>query len=512
MTANRRIILNIAATYGRSLFSLVCGLFISRWVLAALGKVDFGLYGVVGGLAVFVTFINQLLSQATARFYAFSVGRAKTAGAEGMEECRRWFNTALLIHTVVPCVLISVGYPLGVYAIEHWLTIPVERMSACVWVFRYVCIACFVGMLNVPFQAMYTAKQEIAELTVYSFAQTVANVCFMYFMATHPGDWLAKYALWMCVVSVVPQLIICVRALVAYQECQFRLAYVWSGLRFRQLGAFACWQAFGGLGAILRGQGIQILINKYFGPSINGSMAIANQVSGSAQTLSSALQGAFAPAITNSCGAGEMETMRRLAYRTCKFGLILALVFVLPLALELRTVMKLWLGNPPEHAVELCWCVLAMAIIDKSSIGHMLAVSATGKIATYQIFLGGSLILTLPLAWLFVALKWGVCSVGWAMIATTSICAFGRVWFARTIVGMSARYWVSRILLPMVILILTCFGIGCLPRLFLSSGVWRLVVTIAVVEAVLLPLAFVMVLDDSERQFVLAKTRKALGR
>ena len=98
------------------------------------------------------------------------------------------------------------------------------------------------------------------------------------------------------------------------------------------------------------------------------------------------------------------------------------------------------------------------------------------------------------------------------MIATTSICAFGRVWFARTIVGMSARYWVRWILLPIVILILTCFGIGCLPRLFLSSGVWRVGVTIAVVEAVLLPLAFVMVLDDSERQFVLARTRKALGR
>ena len=50
MTQNRRILLNIAATYGRSLYALVCGLFISRWVLAALGKTDFGVYGVVGGM------------------------------------------------------------------------------------------------------------------------------------------------------------------------------------------------------------------------------------------------------------------------------------------------------------------------------------------------------------------------------------------------------------------------------------------------------------------------------
>ena len=50
MSPNRRIFLNIAATYGRSLYALVCGLFISRWVLAALGKTDFGLYGVAGGM------------------------------------------------------------------------------------------------------------------------------------------------------------------------------------------------------------------------------------------------------------------------------------------------------------------------------------------------------------------------------------------------------------------------------------------------------------------------------
>lgn len=54
MSPNRRIFLNIIATYGRSLYALVCGLFISRWVLAALGKTDFGLYGVVGGMTVIV--------------------------------------------------------------------------------------------------------------------------------------------------------------------------------------------------------------------------------------------------------------------------------------------------------------------------------------------------------------------------------------------------------------------------------------------------------------------------
>ena len=128
--------LNIVATYGRSLYSLVCGLFISRWVLSALGKTDFGLYGVVGGMTVFITFLNGLLSIATGRFYAFVEGQALKSAAEGqaevgLEECRKWFSTAVLLHTVVPVALIIVGYPLGMYAVEHWLTIPLERLDAC---------------------------------------------------------------------------------------------------------------------------------------------------------------------------------------------------------------------------------------------------------------------------------------------------------------------------------------------------------------------------------------------
>ena len=114
MTANKRIFLNVMATYGRSLFGLACGLFSARWVLEALGKEDFGLYGVVGALTIFISFLNMMLSGALGRYYAFSIGEAKKAAdngraADGLENCRRWFNTALSIHTIVPVVLMLIG-------------------------------------------------------------------------------------------------------------------------------------------------------------------------------------------------------------------------------------------------------------------------------------------------------------------------------------------------------------------------------------------------------------------
>lgn len=507
MTENKRIVLNIGATYGRSLFALVCGLFTSRWVLMALGQSDYGLYGVVGGLTAFIAFFNSLMAGAVGRFYAFSVGQAKVAGTqgEGLEVCRQWFNTAVLIHTVVPLVLITVGYPVGMWAVESFLTIPPERVEACRWVFRFVCISCFVGMVNVPFQAMYTAKQYIAELTIYSFVTTTLNVGFLYFMVTHPGDWLAKYALWTCLLSIVPQLLICLRALKVFPECRFNGAYLWDWRRTKALANYAGWQFFGCLGAMLRGQGIAIVINKYFGPTMNAAMTIAGTVSAHSDTLAGSMVGAFSPAITNARGANDWEKMRRMAYRTCKIGTLLTLLFALPLALELPEILRLWLKHPPEVAVGLCWSILAMVVVDKTAVGHMLAVNANGRVARYQMVLGTTLILTLPLAWLFVALGWGIYAVGWAMVLTMMGCAWGRVWFARKLVGMSARYWLFHIFLPLVLLIVLSGGVGLLPQLFLGPSFWRVCLTTAMTEAVMLPTAWFLLLDREERAFLLSR-------
>ncbi len=507
MTENRRIALNIVATYARSLYALACGLFTARWVLMALGEVDYGLYGVVGGLTVFISFIVGLLGTAVGRFYAFSVGEARVR-SDGLETCRAWFNTALLIHTVLPLVVMLVGYPICEYGLRHaWLNIPPDRVEACVWVFRFVCLTSFVGMVAVPFNAMYTAKQYIAELTVYSFITTTLNVCFLCYMVTHPGFWLAKYALWTCVISVLPQLVIAVRAVCIFPECRFNRAYLWSWTRFKQLVNYAGWQFFGSFGSMLRAQGIAVLINRSFGARVNSAIAIGSSLSHHCDTLSGSMIGAFAPAITNACGAGDFPKMRAMAYRCCKIGTLLTLLFALPLALEIDEVLRLWLKTPPQHTAGFALCVLAMVVIDKTAVGHMLAVNANGKIALYQAVLGTSLILTLPIAWLFIKLGLGAYSAGYAMILTMMFCAWGRVWFARTLVGMSARHWLFHILLPIAFLIAASGVIGLLPRLWLPPSFARVLFTTLLTEAALIPLAWFLILDKGERLFVITKVK-----
>lgn len=514
MTENRRIFLNIVATYGRSLFAMACGLFTGRWLLMTLGKVDYGLFGVVGGLTVVIAFLNGLLSSAVGRFYAFSVGQARASETpeEGLEICRQWFNTALLIHLVVPTVLMMVGYPIGEYAVRHWLTIPPERVEACVWVFRISCLTCWVGMVSVPFSAMYGAKQYIAELTIYSFVTTTLNVFVLYYMVTHPGDWLVRYALWMGFLSLAPTFIIAIRGMWLFPELRFRWAYLWNWKRIKSLCYFAGAQFFGCLGMLLRGQGIMILVNKYFGPTVNAAMTVSVSVNHHCDTLNACMTTAFSPALTAACGARDYDRMLTLTYQTCKLGTLLVLIFVLPIAVEIDEILRLWLKDPPEYAAGLCLFMLATLAIDRLGRGCMIALNANGKVMLYQIVVGTLLILTFPAAWLFVALGWGVYSIGWAFVIFIILHVLGAIWFARKLVHFSFRHWVGHIIIPIAILTVASLCAGVLPRLWMEPAVWRVAVSGACCEAAFLPLAWWVVLTRDERVWVWERLTLFLAR
>ena len=501
MSPNRRIIFNIVATYGRSLYAVIIGLFCGRWSLMALGEVDYGLLGVVGGLTAFISFFNGLLASAVGRFYAISIGKAiaENNSTEALESSQRWFSLAVFAHTFVPVVLVLIGYPLGVWVVRNFLTIPPDRVSACVWVFRFVCASCFISMVNVPFMAMYTAKQYIAELTIYSFVTTTLNVFFLYYMITHPGDWLAHMAFWTCLLSVIPQIIIAIRAVFIFPECRFRFSYCRDVNRLKEIACYAWWRAFGSLGFLFRSQGIAILINKFLGPRLNASLAIATNVDSKTGTLSTAMVGAFSPAITTAYGAGEMEKMKLMSYRACKFGLLLLLIFMLPLSVELPYVIRLWFKNPPEYVVGLCWCVMLSGLIEKSTIGQAIAVNATSKIAAYQAVLGFFNLLVLPLAWIFLITWQHVYFVGLAMVVSMAAFAWGRLWFAWKILGFSTSYWFWKILIPICGISACAMGFAILLQNLMYSSFLRFLISSFAIEVFFATMVWFLVMDCDER-------------
>lgn len=474
----------------------------------ALGEVDYGLMGVVGGMTAFIAFFNNILAGSISRFYAFSVGAAQKEGCaqDGLKECRRWFTVAVSVHTILPLVLMLIGYPIGSWAVENYLTIPPDRVNACLWVFRFVCVSCLLSMISVPLQAMYTAKQYIAELTIYAFVTSTLNVLVLYYMVSHPSAWLIWLALWTCVMSVVPSLIISVRAIVIFPECRLIRKHLFNMRDIGELLSFAGWNFFGALGNLLKGQGIAVLVNKMLGPVFNASLGVANSIAGHTQTLSGAMVGAFMPAITSARGAEDRGRMISLVHKTCKFGAVLILPFAIPLALEIEEVMIIWLKNPPARSGFLSIWLMVVLILENMTTGHWVVISANGKIAWYQFIVGSLFIATLPIAWVMMKCGLGIYAIGYSLFTTLALVVVVRIIAVKILLDISPRYWLFRILLPIAVASALSAATGYTPSLFMGASFWRVCVTTVVSNVVLIPLILFVVFDASEREFLRAKT------
>ena len=515
MTPNKRIVLNIVATYGRSLYSLVIGLFAGRWVLMALGKTDFGLVGLIGGLTAFITFLNNLLASAVGRFYAVQVGASRKVidPSEGIDECRKWFNTALSIHTVVPIVLMLVGYPIGSWAIENFLEIPTGRIIDCIWVWRFACASCLVAMFNVPFQAMYTAKQEIAELTIYSFATTTLNAIFVCYMASHPGYWLFKYSAWVCIIGIAPQILIAIRALMRYPECHIICAYLFSRDRYRSLFKFVTAQFWTNVAILLTSQGRAILVNKFMGATFNASMSVGNTVASQALTLSSSLSGAFWPAINNKAGERDLQGVRKLSFMTMRLSSVLVLFFAIPLAIEAKEILRIWLVTPPEFTVEICQAVLLGAILDRMTNAYATAIYGIGVgVMRYSWVVGWGDIAIVALTWCLFVLGFNMWSIVIGLIASKVLAMVIRLYYGWKYIQFSFSEWLHSVFLPIGMLILLGGLFGVLPHLILGPSLKRILITTFMSEIVLLFASWFLLLDASEKNYILHISRKVISK
>lgn len=512
MSPNRRIALNFAATYGRSLYTLALGLFCGRWTLMALGEVDYGLMGLVGGLTAFISFINSLMSTAVSRFFAFSVGKAQASGSEGLEDCRRWFNVAFLLHTTIPVVLLVLGYPAGEWAIRSFLTIPHDRVVDCIWVWRFVCLSCFLSMVSVPFNAMYTAKQYIAELTVYTFVTATLNVIFLYYAVSHPGSWLVGISLWTCILAVVPQVIIAARALWIFPECRVVPRYMADKARIKEISVYAFYRFFGALSIMIKGQGIAILVNKFLGPARNAAMNIAGTVSAHCNGLSGAFLGALSPAITNAYGAGDMIRVKKLSFEACKISAVMTLLFVLPLVIEVQEVFRLWLKTPPVGSADVCRFLMMVLVLENMTCGLYIPIFASGRIKGYQITCLLCVMFVLPIAWAFMRCGHGLMSVAYSLLIVQIFVVMIRLYFIKYICGFSPRKWIFNMFMPVFCSSTVALLAGVVfVASWMGPSLLRVAMTTIVVNLTFIPLVWVFVFDDAERNLVREKIMTKLN-
>lgn len=371
---------------------IVVSLYTSRVVLQILGVEDFGIYNVVGGVVSMMGFLNASLNIATQRYLNYEMG------LKNIENMRKIFSASLLCYMAIALVAVILAETIGIWFIQTKLVIPPDRLNAALWVFHFSIISFVIELFMVPYNAVIISYEEFS---IYAYV-SIANVClklllvFLLFYVDVDKLWL--YALLMMLTSLI-------QAIAYFAICKkkfviCKLVFTFDKELIKGLFSFSGWMLSGTIASLLNMQGVNMLINMYFGPALNAARAIAAQVYGTINNFSANFLTAVRPQIVKSYAEGKHSEMYQLVYDSSRFSFFLLYLLTLPLIFNINWILTLWLTNVPEHT-QLFTQLVLLDLLIVSAYGPIAYVSqAANKIKEYQLMISICFIATLIISWI----------------------------------------------------------------------------------------------------------------
>lgn len=376
---NKRIAKNTFILYFRMLFSMSVALYTSRVILNALGVEDYGIYGVVGGIVVLFNVISGSLNAAISRFITFEIGRGN------IDRLNRVFCTSVNIQIVLSVIFVLLSETVGVWFLETQMDIPRARVSAAYWVFQCSIFTFVINLLNVPYNAALIAHERMGAFAYISILSTLLNLTVALLINFVVSDKLIFYAIAVLGINLLMRLIYTVYCRMHFQETRWHL--IFDRPLLQEMAGFAGWNFLGASSGVLLGQGINVLMNLFFGVVVNAARSIATNVENVVYQLINNFMTALNPQITKSYASENLNYMHDLVCKGAKYSYFITYLIALPFLLETHQILVLWLKQVPDYTVVFTrWSIIITlsSVLSQTLITSMLA---TGDIKKYQIII-----------------------------------------------------------------------------------------------------------------------------
>lgn len=389
---NKRIAKNTAYLYVRMLIMTVVGLFTSRIVLDALGKADYGIFNVVGGMIVLFSFFNTTLTSATQRFLNFYLGKNDQEGTQ------RVFCMSMNIYIFLSILIIVLAETVGLWFLVNYLSIPEDRMWAAHWVYQLAILQFVINTIRIPYNATIIAYEKMDFFAYVSIFDAIIKLIAVYLLYITLYDRLVTYSLLhtiTCLLTLIIHKIYCTRK---FKITRFKK--LWDKSLFKDIYHYSSWTILDAIAIVFSKQGMNIILNIFYGVTLNAAAGVANLVSSHVYAFVSNFQTAFQPQIIQTYAANKISEFHSLISRSCKISYFLFFVLLLPLAFTLDKILSIWLVEVPKYTLEFCLLILISQALESIKVPLDISVNATGRIKILKI---GSFILrslTLPLAYL----------------------------------------------------------------------------------------------------------------
>ncbi len=337
-------------------------------------------------------FLTGSLSAASSRYITYDLGKGD------MIALKKTFGNILSIHYILAAIVLVLGETLGLWFMSTQLQIPPEREIAAMWVYQFSILSFILAVINVPYNATIIAHEKMSAFAYISIADAILKLLIVYLLVIIPYDKLIIYAILFFCIQAFDRIVYGAYCSRHFEETHTRLRY--DGKLFREIFAFAGWTMNGNLAAIGYTQGLNILLNIFFGPTVNAARGIAVQVQGVCQQFCNNFQMALNPQLTKNYAQGDFDNMHRLLVKSSKFSFYILFFIVLPLMFKAEFVLKLWLGIVPEHTVTFLRLILIVGLLYTLSNPIIVSVHATGKLKKFQLIEGTMLLTIVPIAYI----------------------------------------------------------------------------------------------------------------
>lgn len=479
---------------------MIISLYTSRVVLSTLGVDDYGVYNVVGGFVSMFAVISGALSSSISRFITFELGRGNT------EKLNRIFSTSVNIQLALGILILVLGETIGVWFLNTQLNIPTERIYAANWVLQCSLITFIINLISVPYNAAIIAHEKMKAFAYVSILEAVMKLAIVYVLLIFSIDKLILYAVLNVIVSIVIRFVYGVYCNRNFGECRYHLIY--DKALLKEMTGFAGWNFLTNGAYILNTQGVNILINMFFGVAVNAARGVATQVDAAIMQFVNNFTTAINPQIIKSYATGEKDAMFKLICRGTKFSYFMLLFFAIPFICEADMILSLWLGEVPPHATTFLRLTVLASMANILGNAQYTACQATGKIKKYTIIITSIGCLVFPVTWLLYKCGLPVESTYYVFIIIYLTLDVTRLFLMRSMLHFPIKMFVRDVFGVIIVVTLAAVILPLVIQYLLPSTWFRLFVTLAVSTISVATCVYFIGLSQSEKCMINSSIRK----
>ena len=387
-----KIVRNSAFLYLRMFVMLGIAFYTSRILLRELGVDDFGVYNVVGGVVAMFSSLRGAFASSIQRFLNHEMG------LNNFYEIKRIFSMSIVIHIVICACFLLLTETAGLWFVNNKLVIDASRSASANWVFHFSILAALVTIMTIPYDALIIAHERMDVFACISILDAVLKLLVVLLLVWFGGDKLKLYAVLVFLVSLITRSVSSIYCRRKFEECRFR--FFRDKDLFKKLGSFAGWNFLGNTAFSVSNEGANIILNIFGGPSANAARGIAYQVRSAVTTFIGNIQTAANPHSVKLYAQKKAEELFTVIYTTSRVAFFIILIICLPVLAYTEPLLKVWLGEVPEHSANFVKLILLFLLVRVFHGPLDTLFKATGKIKAYQIVDSAILLLTIPLSYL----------------------------------------------------------------------------------------------------------------